>query len=64
MAKQSNPNARRALEEMKMEIADELNSKLTYAGQVGGTMTKRLVEMGERQLLKGKKADEISKPNQ
>ena len=66
MMKQSmNPNAARALEELKMEIATEmgLSNSLTNddpinniftAGPVGGLMTRRLVEMGEKQLINNK----------
>lgn len=61
------PNAKKALEQMKHEIANELgtenipiatqNGEATsrqygfYGGPVGGAMTKKLVEMGERQLM-------------
>lgn len=66
MAKRSlNPNAAKALEEMKMEIANEIaneiglsNSQTNYnqfnniftAGPVGGLMTRNLVKMGEEEL--------------
>lgn len=50
MAKNSDPNARKALDEMKLEIAKDLSIELTNAGMVGGLMTKRLVEMGKKQL--------------
>ncbi|WP_425446489.1 small, acid-soluble spore protein, alpha/beta type [Dethiothermospora halolimnae] len=61
-----NPNARKALEEMKAEIANELGivheenvdggNKTSrnnghIGGSLGGNMTKRLVEMGENQLI-------------
>lgn len=46
-----NPNARKALDEMKLEIANELNSNLTATGKVGGTMTRKLIKMGEKQLI-------------
>lgn len=52
MARQPNINARKALDEMKMEIANELNVDLTTAGKVGGTMTRKLVEIGQKQLVK------------
>lgn len=67
MAKRSlNPNAAKALEEMKMEIANEIglsNSQTNYnqfnniftAGPVGGLMTRKLVEMGEDELINNKK---------
>lgn len=61
------PNARLALNQMKYEIArelgmesDDLTSENTglnsvqnifFAGNVGGHMTKRLVEIGEKQLI-------------
>lgn len=66
MTKQSlNPNAAKALEELKMEIANEmgLSNNLTNdnpinniftAGPVGGLMTRKLVEMGEKQLINNK----------
>lgn len=47
-----NLKARKALEDMKLEIANELNIEVTNAGMVGGTMTRKLVEMGEEQLAK------------
>ena len=63
--KSNNSNAKEALKQMKMEIANELglphNSldgayKSAYengflGGRVGGLMSKKLVEMGERQLI-------------
>ncbi len=61
------PNALHALSQMKHEIANELGitnsftnntgsidksvQNIFYAGYVGGNMTKRLVEMGEKQLI-------------
>lgn len=56
------PNARKALNEMKLEIAKELGvsnnlnnidpiNNIFTAGPVGGMMTKRLVEMGEKDLI-------------
>ncbi len=50
-----NPNAKEALDKMKMEIAKDLNSTLTTTGKVGGTMTRKLVEMGEKQLIEDDK---------
>lgn len=50
-----NPNAKMALDQMKLEIAQELNSTLTATGKVGGTMTRKLVEMGEKQLIEDDK---------
>ena len=66
MTKRSlNPNAAKALEEMKMEIANEIglsNSETNYnqfnniftAGPVGGLMTRNLVKMGEEDLINKK----------
>lgn len=56
------PNARKALDEMKLEIAKELGvsnnlnspnsiDNIFTAGPVGGMMTKKLVEMGQRELI-------------
>lgn len=50
-------NARKALENMKLEIANDLDIQLTNAGTVGGTMTRKLVEMGEKQLVDEKNQD-------
>lgn len=58
-------NAIKALQEMKLEIAQELGlsedfmnkyninpaTNIFTAGPVGGLMTRRLVEMGEKQLM-------------
>lgn len=55
MTMRPNDNARKALDDMKLEIANELNITLTNVGKVGGTMTKRLVEMGQRQLVEDEK---------
>ncbi|WIV11711.1 small, acid-soluble spore protein, alpha/beta type [Proteiniborus sp. MB09-C3] len=60
-----NPNAEKALEEMKLEIskkmglANNLNKldpieNMFTAGLVGGMMTKNLVEMGQKQLINKK----------
>lgn len=61
------PNARRALNEMKLEIAREMGienkmnnnensiNNIFTAGPVGGIMTRKLVEMGEKQLITRKK---------
>lgn len=63
------PNATKALDQMKYEIANELgvNNKLEnnigglsagenvfLGGRVGGNMTKKLVEMAEKQLIDNK----------
>ncbi len=59
-------NARKALNEMKMEIAKEIGvqnnlnnnvdsiDNIFTAGPVGGLMTRKLVEMGEKQLIDNK----------
>jgi len=64
MSKPVDPNAKLALNQMKMEISQELlndsNMKndsnpidsIGLSGRVGGQMSKKLVEMGERELLK------------
>ncbi|UEL47666.1 small, acid-soluble spore protein, alpha/beta type [Terrisporobacter hibernicus] len=64
MSKPVDPNAKLALNQMKMEISKELlndsNIKndsnpidsIGLSGRVGGQMSKKLVEMGERELLK------------
>ncbi|MDU4862162.1 MAG: small, acid-soluble spore protein, alpha/beta type [Terrisporobacter othiniensis] len=64
MSKPVDPNAKLALNQMKMEISKELlndsNMKndsnpidsIGLSGRVGGQMSKKLVEMGERELLK------------
>ena len=60
------PNAKKALQEMKLEIANELGTQTSnkygsnntayenglLGGRVGGLMSKRLVEMGQQALLK------------
>lgn len=60
------PNAREALNKMKMEIANELGLRNDdirekgsvtskengyYGGSLGGTMTRRLIEIAERELV-------------
>lgn len=64
--KPANPNAKAALNQMKLEIANELGmqteningaSKTSYqngeiGGRVGGQMSKKLVEIGQRELLR------------
>ncbi len=61
-----NPNAKEALNQMKLEIANELGMDANninganktsqqngeIGGRVGGTMSRKLVEMGERELLR------------
>lgn len=62
MKKSIDPNAKRALEHMKQEIGNELGvannlkngnsiDNIFTAGPVGGLMTRKLVEMGEEQLI-------------
>lgn len=72
MGKNINPNAIKALNQMKYEIASELGignafsedkgevdsgKNVFYGGYVGGTMTKKLVEMGEKELMNRRKND-------
>ncbi|GAB6086670.1 small, acid-soluble spore protein, alpha/beta type [Alkaliphilus crotonatoxidans] len=47
------PNARQALEEFKMEIAQEfgVDDPRSLASRHTGQITRRLVEMGEKQLI-------------
>ena len=61
-----NPNAKKALQDIKLEIANELGAETSnkygsnntsyengqLGGRVGGLMSKRLVEMGQQALLK------------
>ncbi len=47
-------NAQKALQDMKMEMANELLARVQNGGKIGGTMTKRLVEMGEKSLTERK----------
>lgn len=60
-----NPNAAKALEEMKIEIANELGlannlnnlnpiENIFTAGPVGGMMTRNLVEMAQKQMINKK----------
>ena len=50
------PGSRQAMDKLKFEIANELginmgaNQTARLNGTVGGQMTKRLVEIGEKQL--------------
>lgn len=64
MSKPVDSNAKLALNQMKMEISQELLNdssikndsnpidSIGLSGRVGGQMSKKLVEMGERELLK------------
>ncbi|RDY27900.1 small acid-soluble spore protein [Romboutsia weinsteinii] len=61
-----NPNAKEALNQMKLEIANELGMQSEninganstsqqngeIGGHVGGRMSRKLVEMGEKELLR------------
>lgn len=54
--KKTDPNARTGLEQYKAEISKELGLEdnipnIFYAGKVGGEMTKRMVEMGQKNLI-------------
>lgn len=57
MAKKPDLNARKALDDMKLEIANEHNINLSDIGIVGGAMTKNLVEIGQKQLVDKYKSD-------
>lgn len=48
--KRSDSNAREALNQMKAEIANELDANLTDKEKMDGTMTSNLVERAERKL--------------
>ncbi|MEF9992406.1 MAG: alpha/beta-type small acid-soluble spore protein [Romboutsia sp.] len=64
--KSTNPNAKKALNQLKLEIAGELGLSSGHidgayntsyqngfmGGRVGGQMSKRLVEMGEQELIR------------
>ena len=65
MSKQPiNPNAKLALNKMKMEISKELSNQsnikgdsnpidsIGLSGRIGGQMSKNLVEIGKMELLK------------
>ncbi len=54
--KNINPNARRGLEEFKVEMSKELGLEdnipnIFHAGKVGGLMTRNLVEIGQKSLV-------------
>ncbi|HLS54402.1 MAG TPA: small, acid-soluble spore protein, alpha/beta type [Tissierellaceae bacterium] len=57
MKRQIDLNAKRAFEEMKLEIANELDIKLADLGNISGTMIKELAEIGQRQLSDEKMED-------
>ncbi|MFR7592262.1 MAG: small, acid-soluble spore protein, alpha/beta type [Longibaculum sp.] len=50
------PNAKQELNKMKFEISDGINHQgeamCDICGSVGGTITRKLVELGEEQLKK------------
>lgn len=48
MKRLSNPNARTALDLMKLEIANELDANLTNEEKIDGTMTRNLVARAEQ----------------
>ena len=51
------PQAKEAIDKMKYEIASDAQSGQTLAdlsGSIGGEITKRLVELGEKQLQENK----------
>ncbi|MGL4911730.1 MAG: small, acid-soluble spore protein, alpha/beta type [Romboutsia sp.] len=64
--KVANPNAKQALNAMKLEIANELGISSNHSdggshsahengvlgGKVGGMMSKRLIEMGQEELIR------------
>ncbi|MGX4599942.1 alpha/beta-type small acid-soluble spore protein [[Clostridium] dakarense] len=64
--KPANPNAKQALNQMKLEIANEIGMDMNningasktaqqngqIGGRVGGAMSRKLVEMGEKELLR------------
>lgn len=45
-----NQNSMKALDQMKTEIANELDAKLTNEERIDGTMTANLVERAERKI--------------
>ncbi|MEW8972812.1 MAG: alpha/beta-type small acid-soluble spore protein [Tissierellaceae bacterium] len=57
MKRQPDLNAKKALDEMKLEIGNDLNIKLTNVGKVGGLMTRKLVELGQNQLIEDSDPD-------
>ncbi|ARE87262.1 alpha/beta-type small acid-soluble spore protein [Clostridium formicaceticum] len=48
------PNALKALNQMREEMAKELNTRVQIGGKIGGNMTKRLIEMAEKDLINKK----------
>ncbi len=44
----------KALEKMKLEVSQEITSKIVNGGKIGGRMTHKLVEMGEKELIRKK----------
>lgn len=54
--KNIHPNARQGLEEFKVEMSKELGLEdnipdIFHAGKVGGLMTRKLVEIGQKNLI-------------
>lgn len=53
----NNQNIEQALEQMKIEIATEMGIEINSdmqsrdAGKIGGTITKRLIALGEQKLM-------------
>jgi len=50
MTRLSDPNASKALDQMKAEIANELDANLAHKEKLDGTMTANLVERAERKI--------------
>lgn len=50
MDKMSQSNARKALDQMKLEIANELDAKLTNEEKMDGTTVNDLVNRAERKM--------------
>lgn len=51
MRKKPNSNARQALEEMKLEIANEFDAKITQDEKIDGTMVRNLVDRAEKEIV-------------
>lgn len=50
MKRKPSPEAREALERMKMEIANEFDSSITHEEKIDGTMTNDLVHRAEKKI--------------
>ena len=64
--KNINPNARKGLEEFKVELSKELGLEdnipnIFHAGKVGGLMTRNLVEIGQKNLIDNENKNEDKK---